>query len=270
MKRKLLAVAVLSILACCLPVAGYCDTPGAGAGVADAQPQADMHCLLNSYSALADEYFNSVLRDLRLLAATDEVRSGNWESMKGLLTVFDKSGIAAAAVWYARPDGGYYTVEEGLTGKGLSDRPYFPGLVSGKEVAGELVISRSTGKRASVFAVPVRSGDKVTGAVGVSVSVEETSRMLNEKMGLPKNFVFYALDTKGRVSLHGKPELLFVYPSDLGSDTLNDAVQRMMSENEGEVAYEFQGNKRVYFKKSPLTGWVYALGVVSGHGQDAR
>ncbi len=250
------------IMVCCLPAAAYCDTFGT-AGEVCMPPETDMHSLLNAYSAIADEHFSSVLRGLRILASTEEVKSGKWPAMKDLLKEFDESGITAAAVWFARPDGKYYSVEEGLTGKSLADRPYFPGLISGKEVKGELVISKSTGKRSSIFAVPVRKGKKVIGALGVSVSVDETSSMLMKELELPKNFVFYALDTQGRVALHWKPELLFVYPSDLGSPTLNDAVKKMMSEKQGEVSYEFQGKKKIYFKKSPLTGWVYALGVVS-------
>ncbi len=262
-------IAVL-IMACCLPAAGYCGTHKAGTDEAVTKRQADMRSLLNAYSAFADDYFSSIIRGLRLLASTGEVKSGKWDVMEGLLTEFDKSGIATAAVWYAMPDGGYYTVEKGLTGENLSDRPYFPGLVKGREVAGELVISRSTGKRAAVFAVPVRTGDEITGALGVSLSVEGVSRLLNEKMGLPPDLVFYALDTKGQASLHEKPELLFAYPSDMGSETLNEAVKKMMSESEGVVNYEFQGKKTVYFKKSPLTGWVYALGVVTGQAQSGE
>jgi hypothetical protein len=248
---------VILIMVCSLPAAGFCDTPRA------ASDEAGMHSLLNAYSALADEHLGSVLRGLRLLASTTEVESGRWETMQGLLARFDKSGIAAAAVWYALPDGRYYSVEKGLTGESLADRPYFRELAAGKEVVGELVISRSTGKRSAVFAVPVMRDGKMAGALGVSLSVDELSGLLNKKMGLPPDFVFYALDTKGRVSLHGKPELLFAYPSDLGSKTLDVAVKKMMSEKEGVVRYNFQGQKTVYFKKSPLTGWVYALGVIT-------
>lgn len=254
---------VILIMVCCIPAAGYCETPSTAGSEADTQRQAEMHSLLNAYAAFTDEYFNSVLSGLRLLASTSEVRSGKWGDMKGLLAEFRESGIAAAAVWYARPDGRYYTVKKDLTGKVLADRPYFPGLIAGNEVVGDLVISRSTGKRSAVFAVPVRRGGKITGALGVSLSVDDLSAMLNKKLGLPPNFVFYALDSKGRVSLHWKPELLFAYPSDLGSETLNEAVKKMMSESEGSVTYEFQGKKTVYFKKTPLTGWVYALGLVT-------
>jgi hypothetical protein len=255
-------IAVL-IVVCCLPAAGYCGMDETLTGETGASCRSDMRSLLNAYSAFTDEYCGSIIRDLRLLAATSEVRGGKWEGMKDLLAEFDKGGIAAAAVWYAMPDGNYYTVEKGLTGENLADRTYFHGLFAGSEVKGELVISRSTGKRSAVFAVPVISGDKVTGAIGVSLSVDAVSRILNEKMGLPSDFVFYALDSNGRTSLHEKPELLFEYPSDIGSKTLNDAVKKMLSEKEGVVHYEFQGRKTVYFKRSPLTGWVYALGVIT-------
>jgi len=255
-------IAVL-IMAFCLPAAGYCEMHETEKAEPVASCQADMHTLLNAYSAFADEYFNSVLCSLRVLSSTSEVRSGRWEVMEGLLEEFDKSGVAVAAVWYAMPDGSYYTVEKGLTGEKLADRPYFPALVAGSEVKGALVISRSTGKRASVFAVPVRTGDRITGALGVSLSMDDVSRTLTGKMELPKNLIFYSLDSQGRTSLHARPELVFEYPSDIGSETLKEAVNKMMSESEGVVSYEFQGKKTVYFKKSPLTGWVYALGIIT-------
>ena len=47
-------------------------------------------------------------------------------------------------------------------------------------------------------------------------------------------------------------------------------MKKMMSGKEGVVNYEFQGRKTVYFKKSPLTGWVYALGVITGPGRNKK
>ena len=67
---------VILIMVCCLPVTGYCDMPGTIGGKADTPHHADMQNLLNAYSAFADEYFNDIIRDLRLLASTSEVRSG--------------------------------------------------------------------------------------------------------------------------------------------------------------------------------------------------
>jgi len=259
--RRTIGVMLLALV---MPTMGYCDALDTAKGEACAPSQPDMRSLLNAYSAFADEHFKSIICGLKVLAATGEVKSGEWQKMEGLLEEFDDCGITAAAVWYAEKDGGYYTVEKGLTGGNLSDRTYFPGLIAGNEVRGDLVISRSTGKRAAIFAVPVKKGETVNGALGVSLSVDEVSVVLAGQMGLPQNFVFYALDSKGRTSLHSRPELLFAYPSDMGSETLNEAVRKMLSENEGMVEYDYQGRKKVYFRKSSLTGWVYALGAVTG------
>jgi hypothetical protein len=86
----------------------------------------------------------------KILAVTEEARSGDWNALKGPLTEFGRSGINAAAVWYARTDGSYYTVEKGLTDQNISDRPYFPRLMGGGNVIGDLIISKSTGKRSAV------------------------------------------------------------------------------------------------------------------------
>jgi hypothetical protein len=224
----------------------------------------DLRLLLNAFTAFSEEHIEGILRGLHILSFTEEVRSGGWDNMKGLLTEFSKSGIAPAAVWFARPDGSYYTLEKGLTDLNLGDRPYFSSLMEGHDVAGDLVISKSTGRRSAVIAVPVIRGGEVIGALGVSLSLEEMSKTLEKKMDLPKDMIFYALDAKGRTSLHRISSFLFAFPSDMGSKTLKEAADEMLSKQEGVVRYDFFGRKVVAFKKSQLTGWVYAMGIVQG------
>lgn len=223
----------------------------------------ELRTVLNTFTALAEEHVEGVLRGLKLLSATEEVKGGQWDAMKGLLAEFGKSGINPAAVWFARPDGSYYTVENGLMDKRLTDRPYFSGLMAGDDVVGELLISKSTGKRSAVIAVPVKKDGRVVGAVGVSLSVEDMSRMLDQRMELPEGMVFYALDAKGQCSLHRKSDLLFGFPSDMGSETLKEAVGEMLSKQDGVVRYRFNGAKTVVFKRSRLTGWTFAIGAVT-------
>jgi hypothetical protein len=122
---------------------------------------AELRLLLNSFGALGEGYVAGVFRCLKLISATEEARSGEWGKMRTLLATFGESGIKAAAVWFAKPDGSYYTVEKGLTGLNLSDRPYFPGLMAGGEVTGALVLSKSTGKRTVIVAVPVKRQGKI-------------------------------------------------------------------------------------------------------------
>jgi hypothetical protein len=224
----------------------------------------DMRLLLNAFTALTEEHIEGTLRGLKILSVSEEVRSGDWNAMKGLLTEFGRSGINAAAVWYARTDGRYYTVENGLTDQNISDRSYFPRLLAGNDVVGDLVISKSTGERAAVIAVPVRKYKKIVGILGVSVSADAMSRMLQGKMALPEDMVFYALDAHGQASIHRESSRLFVFPSDLGSRTLKRAVKEMLSRKEGTVRYEFHGEKTVVFKRSQMTDWVFAIGLSAG------
>jgi hypothetical protein len=49
----------------------------------------------------------------------------------------------------------------------------------------------------------------------------------------------------------------------MGSVTLTGAVRKMLATREEVVKYDFQGKKTVVFKKSRLTGWTFALGVVT-------
>ncbi len=225
---------------------------------------AELRLLLNSFAALGESHVESALHGLELISVTEEARSGEWGKMRGLLAEFGRSGIKAAATWFVLPDGSYYTVEKGLTGLNLRDRGYFPRLMAGEEIRGDLVISKSTGKRTAIVAVPVRTNGKIIGAVGTSLSVAGISRMINEKMGLPENIIFYALDQKGRTSLHSVSALLFAYPSDMGSRSLTKTVREILARPEGLVTYDFYGERTVVFKKAPLTGWVYAVGIVTG------
>jgi hypothetical protein len=225
---------------------------------------ANSRLLLNSFAALGEGHVENVLRVLKIMSVTEEAQSGEWEKMRGVLDEFGRSGIKAEVVWFARPDGSYYTVEKGLTGLNLRYREYFPRLMAGDEIIGDLVLSTSTGRRTVIVAVPIKKNGKVIGALGTSLSVEDISRMLDEKMGLPENMFFYALDQKGQTALHRVSALLFAYPSDMGSKSLEKTVGEMLSKPEGVVTYDFYGERTVVFKKFPLTGWVFVIGIVTG------
>ena len=223
--------------------------------------QVDAHVALHSLRALTESRLGDVARMLRLLASTDQVKSGDWNTMEGILKSFGDTGILANAIWFVRPDGYYYTVEKGYTGLSLSDRSYFPGLMAGQSVLGTLVVSRSTGKRSVIIAEPVMGSQGLVGGVGVSYSVEQLSLEIDEQMGLPAGAVFYALDSSGQAALHRDPTLMFAYPSDMGEASLRAAVTEMLSKESGTVIYVFRNTRKtVLFERSSTLGWVFALG----------
>lgn len=214
--------------------------------------------------ALADGHIQSMVRSLQLLAMTEEVGSGNWERMRGLLAKFKEVQIPAV-VFFALPDGSYYTVEKGKTDQNIKDRAYFPKLMAGQITVGDLVMSRSTGRKVMVAAVPVKSGGKVIGALGASIHLDKLSELLARELQLPPNIVLYAIDGKqGTTALHSVTRLVFEDPAKQKSETLTRAVKEMLSKEEGIVTYEFEGKrKKAYFKTSPLTGWRFALAVTT-------
>lgn len=224
-------------------------------------PQVDARIALHGIRALAEWRLRDVASMLRLIVNTDQVKSGVWDNMIGVLQGLAATDIPANAIWFVRPDGFYYTVEKGYTGLNLFDRPYFPGLMAGESVVGTLVISRSTGKRSVIIAEPVRVANLVIGAVGVSYSVDQLSLEIDQTMQLPPANIFYALDMNGQTALHRDATLMFEYPSDMGSDSLTAAVAQMLSEASGTVEYIFRDmHKTVLFEKSSLLRWVFALG----------
>ena len=220
----------------------------------------DARVTLSAIVGLADEHVNGVLYGLKLLAASAPVSGGDWENMRSLVSKFAEN--VPGVVWFGLPDGSYYTADKGLMDKKLNDRDYFSRLMAGETVIGELLVSRSTGKKSMVIGVPVKKDGKIVGAIGASLFLEKMTGMIDEKLGLPENMLFYALDPKGRVALHRDPDLMLDFASELGSETLTRAVKEMLARPEGAVMYEFNGMaKTVLYRESPLTGWRFALGV---------
>jgi len=226
----------------------------------------DAKNLLSSFVAYTDLRINSVQQSLEILAATTEARSGKWENIKGLLSGYQKSD-SGLIVWYARPDGTYYTVDKGLMDVKLNDRSYFPDsnfpdIVAGRNVIGTLVVSGSTGQRSAVIAIPVKEGGKIVGAVGASLLLDRLSEQIDSTFILPPDAAFFALAPNGLTTLHRKKDRHFLDPRKLGSETLKKTANEMLANNSGEITYEFDNATKVaIYRTSPLTQWKFAITV---------
>jgi hypothetical protein len=234
-----------------------------------AQPcgERDARRMLSAFAAYTDLRMNSVKQTLEILAGTNEVKSGKWESMKDLLNVYQKSDDALT-VWYALPDGTYYTAEKGLMNVKLSDRSYFPDLMDGKTIFGALVISKSTGQRSAVIAIPIQQKEKTVGGIGVSLFLDRLAEHINSILDLGSDLSFFALNRDGLTTLHRKIERQFLDPRELGSETLKNATNEMILKQSGEVTYVFDNvTKKALYRTSPLTGWKFAIAfsAIAGH-----
>ena len=237
------------------------------AQAAETAPKLDARVALDAYRAAVEARLEGVRNAARGLAATEDARSGDWERIQAPLAAMASGVGDAAAVWFALPDGRYWTVGHGLVDSSLKDRGYFPTLLTGHEVVGALVVSKSTGARALIVASPVMVDGKVAGAIGVSIDATKLAAELDAAIRFPPDVVFYALDASGETALHRASELIFAFPSAQGSPTLSKAVDTMLSSPEGVVHYEYRGIARTaVFSRSSLTGWVFVLGVADEAG----
>lgn len=183
--------------------------------------------------ALADSHISSYASALDTLAMTQEVQSANWEEMKPLLASVEQAQVPGT-MWFALPDGSYSTVTLGKTDKNISDRAYFPGLMAGNKVLGDVVLSKSTGNKSLIAASPVLREGKVIGGLGASIFLDGLSKTLRTELALPYDMVFYATTEAGEVVLHSDAALIVLQNPELP--------------------------KNVVFETSPLTGWRFALG----------
>ena len=247
-------------------------------GAAAQQPQAvaaesavtvDGSVALASLMSLADGHLRKMADFLETLAA-GPARSGNWSRIRDPLADIGRHNVPAV-LWFARPDGSYWTVDQGRTSENLASRPYFPGLMAGQPVLGSLVVSRSTGRNTAIVAVPVRRPDgRIVGALGSSIHLDSLSLQLAQEMDLPRHIHFFSIDSTPRGALNRNVRLIFTEPLTLGED-LARAVREMLAHQEGTVVYEFEGARRTLrYRRSAVTGWWYALGIVGNDTSKAE
>jgi methyl-accepting chemotaxis protein len=221
----------------------------------------DGRIALTALMALSDGHLQKLADTLQLLATSEAARSGDWEQIKGPLGEVGKRNVPALN-WFALPDGSYWSVQEGRATGNLDTRTYFPRVLAGHTVLGELVVSKATGKSVAIVAVPVvRPDHAVVGVLGSSVYLDQLSARIKEELGLADPLIFYSFDTAPLLALVYDADLIFADPSKLGED-VDRAFAEMRSHEQGVVTYTFLGTWRtVLYRKSPVTGWWYAFGI---------
>jgi hypothetical protein len=217
---------------------------------------------LHSLMSISDAHLLKLADALKTLAKTEAARSGEWNRVRAPFAEVASMNVPAV-YWFALPDGSYWTLGEGRVTVKLSDRQYFPRLLKGQAVIGELVVSHSTNRNTAIVAVPVHGSDNsIVGALGCSVHLDSLSAMIRNEMGVPENgLFFYSFDAKPLVALHADPAIIFIEPMKQEDEGLQQAFREMLSGKEGVVKYIFRGvHRTVLYCKSPVSGWWYGFG----------
>lgn len=221
----------------------------------------DAQVVLNAYQGLVEDHLSGVLHSIRAVAVSSEAKSANWERTKPMLDCLSNDLETDAAVWLAMPDGTYFSTDaEGLTEKNLSDRSYFPRLMSGKDVEGDLVLSKSTGHRSVIVATPVMADGKVVAAIGVSLRLRLISQLVEKNTQLPANMYFYSMNSDALISTHRNIDRMFKHPTDIGDESLGPIFATSLKAERGKLDYELNGkNISAIFQKSKALGWHFFI-----------
>ncbi|MDP7423470.1 MAG: cache domain-containing protein [bacterium] len=255
MKQQFRACSLLFTMLAVLTLAGT-------GSFGQTDPVIDARIGLNALVALTDSHFERLIDVMEVLAATSELQSGDWETIRPILAALKHVHIPGVYCW-VKPDGSYYTVAKGKQIKNLADRGYFPTVMKGQPVVGDLLFSTSTGKKVSVNTVPIEQDGEIVSALIVSVFLETFSKYLIDQLKIPDDVYFFAIDDGGRIALHSDVELILKSRDFFQvSNVVQQAMKNMLQEKEGTATVEYHGVSRsVVFTTSPLTGWHFAIGV---------
>jgi ABC-type amino acid transport substrate-binding protein len=235
----------------------YGPVPAAVTGV-PVSGGAEADLALDILVAETDGQLKAVLRPLEVMALTTEAQSGEWQNIRPLLATLEEKE-PDALLWYAFPNGTYYTVSDGLAGANLKTRSYFPVVLAGNESVGIVVVSHATGKNAAVVAVPVTDQHGVTGVLGSSVYLDTLTDSLRSEV--PGPFVFYAIDTENKFALHSDKGQISRNVTTIGPETsFGRAIGTIRSQDSGTVEYDDGGvHYMARFRSYPLTGWRFVV-----------
>ena len=160
----------------------------------------DIQSVLGHFQQVCDTIMLTEKSRLESIAHAPAAQLGEWEGIKDLLTYGMRDRVKSL-YWYALPDGSYYTSEKDKVSANLKSRTYFPTLVGGEAVVGELIVGKTSGLASTVVAVPIKRDGQVTGVLGVSIFLDEMTDEVISEMTIPRGMVCFSLGPDGRTAL---------------------------------------------------------------------
>ena len=224
---------------------------------AEYPPTAGPETTLNAAVHYVDSIFVHTLATLELIASTPEAKNKDWNGIKPYLKQLD-AGLPGTYFWVL-PDGNYYSVALDYTNLNLADRAYFKTLMAGNQVKGFPIHSRSSGKKSALMAVPIVLDNKVIGALGVSVFLDELHAKLNQDLALPPGYIWYVLDSGGNTMLHKDGDFIFMNALTQGGQSLREALSEALKHESGAMQYMLGNVRHAHYRKLPSMDWWMVL-----------
>jgi methyl-accepting chemotaxis protein len=171
-----------------------------------------------------DEWIDKNVRALTALSKMDSITSMNSQLQEPLLKVVQQQYPWAYLVFTTDNNGMNVARNDGKPLVDYSDRQYYRDIISGKEVAWQVLIGKTSQKPALVLAVPIKRGDEIVGVLASAMTIDDISRQIATWKRGQTGFAFL-VDETGKVVAH-QIEQFVTQQKNLSQHPLVDAFSK--------------------------------------------
>ncbi|MBN1931298.1 MAG: zinc-ribbon domain-containing protein [Desulfobacterales bacterium] len=202
-----------------------------------------------------DEWIDKNVRVLKSLSKMADIVSMDRMQQEAFLKIVQKEYPWMYLVFTTDVNGINVARNDDEPLKDYSDRQYYKEVMSGKELAWQTLIGKTSKKPALVLAVPIKEGDKIVGVMASAMGIDAISQLIaNWKQG--ETGYAFLVDEKGKVVAHQNQQYA------LQSKNLSAHPLVMASKNgrSGAVYFENElGESSLGHARKTNYGWVLAI-----------
>ena len=207
---------------------------------------------------------DSLTTILRRITDTAQIKSMDYDTFMPVLQRQAAQGNEFLALAIVTPNGiAYYN--DGSTAQ-LGDRDYVQKAMAGEANVSNPIINRVTNEVVVMYAVPIKNGEKVVGAL-VGRRDGNALSEITDDTGFGQKGYAYMINSQGAVIAHPSRELVLesynpieAAKTDKSVEGLAKIFQQIIEEKAGVGSYVFAG-KEVYagFAEIPDTDWFFSI-----------
>jgi len=212
--------------------------------------------VLNLAAGHIETQLNNAMTSIQMIAGTPEAQKGDWEGIKKYLKPLQKN--LPGVYFYVLPNGDYYSVDRDFTNLNLKSREYFNNLFSGKQIKGFPVVGRSSGKKSIVLATPVYTKDKISGAIGISVYLDQLSDEITRLMTLNDYYTWFVIRSDGNTLLNRNHGFILMNWLNNGNDSMKKEFPQIFAKDKGALLFELDGIQReaLFVRMKEFNWWM--------------
>lgn len=206
--------------------------------------------------ALADEVNEWIDKNVRVLNAVANmpgIQSMNRFEQEILLKTVQKEYPWMYLVFTTDINGMNVARNDGKDLKDYSDRQYVQDVTSGKEIAWQNLIGKTSKKPALVIAVPIKKNNQTIGVLAAAMTRDAISKRIATWRQGQTGYAFL-VDQDGKVVAHQKRE----YVEKQEDFSKHDLVKAGNSKKKGIIAFKDSGRDAIGFAQKTQLGWILA------------